>query len=372
MTQSVSGQNTVDMYYDGAGLRYGKTINGGDMTISLYEYSDVILEVSAATGAQTAVNVYGNQLISRNGQFYMYNGGGDVTAILDANSNIIASYYYDVFGVHKTVTGTTNNPYRYAGYMFDDETGLYYLKSRYYDPETARFLQEDTYKGQANDPLSLNLYAYVSYNPLKYIDPTGHWQVGDELYPENVQKELERLTALYFEYEKINNTKGMNDASKQAQVLRDANQTKRSLSNVNATPAGAALTKAIQTNGYLTYSSFNQIIYDSYKPILTPQPTIGNNTSDGKNNSSSSNNTKDTGLQPTLNDPSYNGTSTGNKSTIDFDNTQPTIGDSANTYDGNSLLMDFTRGLARLMIGNNINNWVTQNGGWPVLVRCSI
>jgi len=58
--------------------------------------------------------------------------------------------------------------------MYDEETGLYYLKSRYYDPETARFLNEDTYKGNVGDPLSLNLYAYCHYNPLRYFDPLGH------------------------------------------------------------------------------------------------------------------------------------------------------------------------------------------------------
>ena len=175
MTRSLSGGTTVDNYYDGIGLRYGKKTNNGAMTVSLYEYDRVILEVNATTGAQTAVNVYGNQLISRDGNSFMYNGHGDVTAILDASSNVIASYYYDAFGVHLSSTGTASNPYRYAGYIFDEETGLYYLKARYYDPETARFLSEDTYLGQAGDPLSLNLYAYVKYNPLKYYDPTGHY-----------------------------------------------------------------------------------------------------------------------------------------------------------------------------------------------------
>jgi len=60
MIQSVSGTSTVDNYYDGDGLRYGKKVNGGDMTISFYEYSDVTLEINATTGAQTALNVYGN------------------------------------------------------------------------------------------------------------------------------------------------------------------------------------------------------------------------------------------------------------------------------------------------------------------------
>ena len=177
MTLSVSGENTVENFYDGAGLRYGRRVDGGDMTISLYEYADVILEINASTGAQTAVNVYGNHIISRNGQTLLHNGNGDVTGIL-SNGVIVATYYYDAFGVHTSVTGNVENPYRYAGYMFDEETGLYYLKSRYYDPETARFLQEDTYIGSTADPLSLNLYAYVKYNPLKYYDPTGYASVN--------------------------------------------------------------------------------------------------------------------------------------------------------------------------------------------------
>jgi len=177
MAQSVSKGTTVDNYYDGDGLRYGKKVNGGDMTVSFYEYSDVTLEINGTTGAQTAVNVYGNQLISRNGQYYMFNGHGDVTAILDASSNVVASYYYDAFGVHTSITGSVSNPFRYAGYKFDDETGLYYLNSRYYDPATARFLSEDTYRGQSSDPLSLNLYSYVKYNPLTYVDPMGHANV---------------------------------------------------------------------------------------------------------------------------------------------------------------------------------------------------
>ena len=66
---------------------------------------------------------------------------------------------------------------KYRGYFYDGETGLYYLNSRFYDPETARFIQEDTYRGNAEDPLSLNLYTYVLNNPIKYYDPFGYWDV---------------------------------------------------------------------------------------------------------------------------------------------------------------------------------------------------
>ena len=115
---------------------------------------------------------------------YLYNGHGDVTALLTQDGTIAASYYYDAFGTalethYYNASGAetdkaVNNPYRYAGYVFDSTTDLYYLNARYYDSKIARFMSEDTYTGQANDPLSLNLYTYCANNAVMYIDPTGH------------------------------------------------------------------------------------------------------------------------------------------------------------------------------------------------------
>ena len=71
--------------------------------------------------------------------------------------------------------GTAYGSITYAGYQYDGETRLYYLNARYYDPVTARFLQEDDPSySNVNYTLSLNLYTYVSNNPLIYSDPTGH------------------------------------------------------------------------------------------------------------------------------------------------------------------------------------------------------
>jgi RHS repeat-associated protein len=84
-----------------------------------------------------------------------------------------ATYYYDAFGNIIESTGDVNNNITYAGYQYDEETGLYYLNTRMYDPKIARFLHEDTYRGDINDPLSLNLYVYCANNPLIYWDPTG-------------------------------------------------------------------------------------------------------------------------------------------------------------------------------------------------------
>lgn len=66
-----------------------------------------------------------------------------------------------------------SNPYRYAGYRYDDSIGLYYLMARYYDSNVGRFITRDTFQGIQNDPLSLNQYVYTKNNPVMYIDPTG-------------------------------------------------------------------------------------------------------------------------------------------------------------------------------------------------------
>ena len=70
--------------------------------------------------------------------------------------------------------------FRYRGYIYDHESGLYYLQSRYYAPETGRFLNADaiTYSGSDGTPLSYNLYAYCGNNPVMGYDPTGHWDWG--------------------------------------------------------------------------------------------------------------------------------------------------------------------------------------------------
>lgn len=106
--------------------------------------------------------------------YYLYNGHGDVIQLIDRSGNIVNSYSYDEWGnVAQKIEGTVNS-FLHAGEQYDAETGLYYLRARYYDPRDGRFINEDTYEGQIKNPLSLNLYTYVHNNPLSYVDPTGH------------------------------------------------------------------------------------------------------------------------------------------------------------------------------------------------------
>ena len=188
---SDDGTHKISYKYNGMGYRVEKTVVKGsseapitNTTRYLYEVDKVVLEVDG-TNQEIAKNTYGTNLLSREMAdatvYYMYNGHGDVTMLLSDNGDLVASYYYDIWGniIDKTESEMVSNPYRYAGYQYDEETDLYYLNARYYDAKIARFLTEDTYKGRQNDPLSLNLYTYCHNEPVMYRDPRGHKEDND-------------------------------------------------------------------------------------------------------------------------------------------------------------------------------------------------
>ena len=84
------------------------------------------------------------------------------------------SIKYDAFGVEKDIVDSDTNAFRYCGEYYDKETATVYLRARYYNPTTGRFISRDSFAGRKSDPLSLNLYTYCRNNPLIYIDPSGH------------------------------------------------------------------------------------------------------------------------------------------------------------------------------------------------------
>ena len=177
LIRTVTGDGIViNNTYNAEGYRTGKDV-GGEKTYYLYENDKVVLEVYE-NGSQKAWSIYGTNLLVRVADTeeyrYLYNGHADVTALITREGTIAATYYYDAFGNIQESTGNVDNSILYAGYQYDEETGLYYINARMYDPVTARFLQMDTFRGDPKDPLSLNLYTYCANNPIKYIDPSGH------------------------------------------------------------------------------------------------------------------------------------------------------------------------------------------------------
>ena len=110
--------------------------------------------------------------------YYTQNAHGDVVNLTDETGAVTKSYTYDAFGVEQNIDDADTNAFRYCGEYYDAETGTIYLRARYYDPSTERFISRDSYAGKNEDPLSLNLYTYCANNPIVNTDPTGHfWNV---------------------------------------------------------------------------------------------------------------------------------------------------------------------------------------------------
>ena len=156
------------------GLRVQKTINGVATKYTLHGKNVVHMtsgtdELHFFYDAQNrpAVVVY-------NGTAYAYVKSlqGDIVAILDENGNMVVSYGYDAWGAPLWCTGELAEtlgkvqPFRYRGYVFDEETGLYYLRSRYYNPQWGRFVNADCLPVR-------NLFLYCSNSPLRLIDSNG-------------------------------------------------------------------------------------------------------------------------------------------------------------------------------------------------------
>lgn len=114
--------------------------------------------------------------------YYVTNLQGDVIAILDSTGAVMVNYHYDAYGVllqtGSTMAATigTLNPLTYRGYVYDHETGLYYLQSRYYNPEIKRFISADgQIAGIGGDVNGYDLYEYCFNNPVNMSDSAGNW-----------------------------------------------------------------------------------------------------------------------------------------------------------------------------------------------------
>ncbi|OYD06919.1 RHS repeat-associated core domain-containing protein [Paludifilum halophilum] len=151
---------TIRFHYDQDKNVTYETDENGDV-VARYTYGPDNEPVSMTRGGKT--------------YYYQLNGHGDVVALTDETGQEVATYKYDAFGNVIEETGDIENPYRYAGYRYDEETGFYYLQSRYYNPETGRFLTRDSFEGFEKEPLSQNKYTYVENNPVMGVDPDGYW-----------------------------------------------------------------------------------------------------------------------------------------------------------------------------------------------------
>src|SRR5208337_662204 len=116
-----------------------------------------------------------NQIINGawSASFYGYDGFGTVRQLTNSAGTVTDSYEYDAFGNSFTRQGTTPNNYLYRGEQYDPDLGLYYLRARYYNPATGRFLSRDPLDHDPADPKALHKYLYAGGDPVDASDPTG-------------------------------------------------------------------------------------------------------------------------------------------------------------------------------------------------------
>ena len=192
------GKNQLYNYtyaYDENGLRTQKVLNG--VTTSYYYNGSVLMGMVTGSG-NTAIhqlfsydssgNVVAVDYSSNGGStfttyYYLRNAQNDVVKLIDGSGNTVVQYTYDSWGKLLSTTGSlaatlgTNQPFRYRGYVYDTETGWYYLQSRYYDPSIGRFISADVYLSTGQGVVGHNSYAYCGNNPVNKLDPSGMFWV---------------------------------------------------------------------------------------------------------------------------------------------------------------------------------------------------
>ena len=200
LTGITKGENTVSYTYNDSGIRTSKTVNGvrtdyylNDTAIIMQKTGDnVIWYTYDENGLKTGFTYNGTAY------YYVYNLQGDVIALLNSAGETVARYDYDPWGKVIAITdGQGNdisaiathianiNPFRYRGYYYDIETGLYYLQSRYYDAEVGRFLNADGYISTGQGVLSTNTFVYCLNNSISLRDDLGNmseWVLDGIMY----------------------------------------------------------------------------------------------------------------------------------------------------------------------------------------------
>ena len=188
------GKNELYDYtyaYDENGLRTQKVLNG--VTTSYYYNGSVLMGMVTGSG-NTAIhqlfsydssgNVVSVDYSSNGGStfttyYYLRNAQNDIVKIIDGSGNTVVQYTYDSWGKPISTTGSlsatlgANQPFRYRGYVYDAETGWYYLQSRYYDPSVGRFVSADVLLSTGQGIIGHNSYAYCLNNPIRYMDEGG-------------------------------------------------------------------------------------------------------------------------------------------------------------------------------------------------------
>ena len=173
-------------HYDAEGLRHEMEENG-KLVQFIFQGTEVVVE---ETQEENIRYIRTHELLASDAEsartYYHYASDemGSITHVTDEEGNLLNRYEYDAWGNLTLEDEQVPNRFKYTGEQFDPITQQYYLRARFYNPALARFMQEDTYRGDG-----LNLYAYCANNPVRYVDPSGHWcEKKEDIYRDLVEK----------------------------------------------------------------------------------------------------------------------------------------------------------------------------------------
>lgn len=189
LKQMTKSGTTIQYQYDHNGLRVGKVVTASGVTTTTEYTLNGKLIAAMKQGSNRLHFFYDAQgrpaMVDFNGVIYTYAHSyqGDIIGILDNTGAAVVTYHYDAWGKPLATGGSMAatlgklNPFRYRGYVYDEETGLYYLRSRYYNPTWSRFISSDTVMGEVGALGSHNLFAYCRNNPVMKFDPNGYFDL---------------------------------------------------------------------------------------------------------------------------------------------------------------------------------------------------
>ena len=172
----------ISYEYDGEGRRISKTVKGNKEEYK-YEGERLVKIIKEGREIEVLYDIKGEIVGLKNEEGYYYyrkDALGNIERIIDSTGKTIVKYEYSVWGElieEKEIENkkiVEDNPYRYKSYYYDKESGLYYLKSRYYSASLHRFISLDqTEYMEIGSITGLNLYAYCGNDPVNMADPDG-------------------------------------------------------------------------------------------------------------------------------------------------------------------------------------------------------
>ena len=183
----LSDETNVSYKYNPDGIRIGKTVNDTETSYfvdasgtmqAMKQGDEELVFMYDATGRREGFIWYHDGQ-KQGTYYYLYNVQSDVIGMVAEDMSPVVTYEYDAWGKLLSISGEKKdtvgklNPFRYRGYVYEEESGLYYVSSRYYDPEVGRFINVDAYIFTGQDFNGFNMFSYCGNNPINRLDPTG-------------------------------------------------------------------------------------------------------------------------------------------------------------------------------------------------------